>query len=98
LKALKTDNLLRLLKAVDEECFEEHETHYKCKGFFKQVIEFLDVQVKQQPLPLLSDEESESFHSWKITTNCIFGVLNYPKENDHFTSAQSWKYVLSRIP
>jgi hypothetical protein len=98
LKAHKTDYLLGLLKAVDEECFEEHEIHYKCKGFFKQIISFLDTQINLQPLPSLSDEESDSFTWWKIPTNAAFGILNYPKENDNFTSSQIWKYILSRIP
>jgi hypothetical protein len=98
LKAYKTDYLLGLLKAVDEECFEEHENLFKCKGFFKQVINFLDIHINLQLLPSLSEEESDSFRWWKIPTNAAFNILNYPKENDHFTSSQIWKYILSRIP
>jgi hypothetical protein len=47
LKVHKTARILALLKEVDEECFEEHEIHYKCKGFFKQVINFLDSLFQQ---------------------------------------------------
>jgi hypothetical protein len=97
LKGHKTDYLLGLLKAVDEECFEEFESRYKCKGFFKQVISFLDTQVNLRPLPSLSREESGSLRKWKVTKNVVFGVLNYPKENDNLTSSQIWEFILSRI-
>jgi hemerythrin len=98
LKAHKTYHILGLLKAVDEECLEEHETHYKCKGFFKQVIDFLHTEVNQQPLQALSEEETRSFKMWKIVGHTAFSVLKYPKKNDNLSSPAVWKYAMSQMP
>jgi hypothetical protein len=72
--AHKTNRILELLKAVNVECFAEHETHYKCQGFFQMLIEFLESWVKTVPLPDLSGAEDESFSSWRLTAVVNFAV------------------------
>jgi hypothetical protein len=76
--AHKTNRILELLKSVDTECFADDESHYKCEGFFKMLIDFLEDQVQALPLPDLSESEEESFNWWNATASIKFNIVLYP--------------------
>jgi hypothetical protein len=88
MKAHKTNYILQLLKSVDEECFEDHETHYKCPGFFKEVVNYFDIETKSCPLPVLSSEEHSDFTHWTFSADRRFLVTNYPREEQHLSETK----------
>jgi hypothetical protein len=76
LKNSKISYILHLLQSVD----------YECEGFFRELIEFLELQTKSQQLPnedVLNEEEDGKygyFDRWKNYANQAFGILDYPEE------------------
>jgi hypothetical protein len=79
MKAHKTHYILQLLKSVDEECFKDHETHYKCPGFFKE-LEFLEIETKSCSLLVLSTKDQLALKEWIFYADRGFVVRNYPRE------------------
>jgi hypothetical protein len=74
----KANRILELLKAVDTDRFVDHETHFKCQGFFILLIDFLETQIKALPPPDLSETEKNSFGWWNTDATRKFNVVKYP--------------------
>jgi hypothetical protein len=81
-KLKKTAFILSSLEEVDENCLEEHETHYSCPGFFKILIQLLTLELKthsEPVLPDLSEFELEKYLEWRLTAGEIFSTNLYRK-------------------
>jgi hypothetical protein len=77
LKLEKTDFILTSLKGVDEKCFEEHETRYSCPGFFKILIQILNLELKNHSTSVLTKFELDKYLFWRLTAVEIFSMNYY---------------------